>query len=222
MQKLLLPISIVVAGVIIAGAFVYINQGKVQEPVSEETPSFQEIAEKAIDYINKNKDTLTGGVTASLISVTEEGDVLKIHLMVGEKEYDSYVTKDGKLLFPNSYNLEEVEETEGETPTGEPEAPAGEEFSPEKLEALAKCLSETGAKFYGAFWCGWCNKQKELFGEAAQHLPYVECSDEETRQMLPECQQAGVTSFPTWEFEGEKVSGFKDLEGLAKLSGCPF
>ena len=220
MNKILIPISIIIAGLLIAGAFVYINQGKIREPVSEEGLSAQQIAEKAIDYINKNKDTLTGGNTASLLNIAEEGSVYKIHLKVGEQEYDSYVTKDGKYLFPGGYNLEE--ESEKETVEVKPEPSEEEELSPEQLEALARCLSEKGAKFYGAYWCGWCNREKELFGQAAQYLPYIECSEEETQQMTPQCQEAGITSFPTWEFGGEKNPGFKDLDKLAELSGCPF
>ena len=33
--------------------------------------------------------------------------------------------------------------------------------------ALAKHLSKTGAKMYGAFWCGHCANQKEVFGKEA-------------------------------------------------------
>jgi protein-disulfide isomerase len=111
MNKILIPISIMIAGLIIAGALVYINQEKIGQPTpEEEAASFQEIAEKAIDYINENKDALTGGYAVSLVSVEEEGDILKIHIKVAEQEYDSYVTKDGKFLFPGGYNLEEAQE----------------------------------------------------------------------------------------------------------------
>jgi len=86
---------------------------------------------------------------------------------------------------------------------------------------FAKCLTEKEAKFYGTYWCGWCKKQKELFGEAAQYLPYIECIDEKTQQMTSQCQAAGIASFPTWEFpEKGKIPGYKDLEKLAELSGC--
>lgn len=98
------------------------------------------------------------------------------------------------------------------------EKPPVEETS---LETFAKCLSQKGMKFYGTFWCGWCNKQKELFGEAVQYLPYIECSDPETGQLTPECQEASITSFPTWQLpNGEKSLGYKPLEKLAELSGC--
>lgn len=211
LKKNLIPLAIIGAGILIAGAL-YFTQGK--EALESETLSSQEIAERAIEYINAN--ILAEGNTASLIDIVEEGDVYKIQLKIGDQEYDSYASKDGKLLFPEGYSLEEQTETQDETLESQPEA------SPEKLEALAKCLTERSVKFYGAYWCSWCNRQKESFGEAAQYLPYIECADKETGEMTSQCQTEGISSFPTWEFEGEKALGFKEPEELAKLSGCPF
>jgi len=105
------------------------------------------------------------------------------------------------------------------------EEPKDEEKNPEEkmsLENFAKCLTEKGSKLYGASWCGWCQQQKELFGEAVQFLPYIECIDSETQQMTLECQAVGIEGFPTWVFGGEKNTGFKPLEQLAELSGCPY
>lgn len=106
--KFILPVSIVVAALILGGVLIYLNK-------SNPTASAQAAAEKAINYINQNKDSLTGGNTASLLSVVDEGGVYKIHLKVGEGEYDSYISKDGKFLFPAGYNLEEAEEGTEET-----------------------------------------------------------------------------------------------------------
>ena len=103
----------------------------------------------------------------------------------------------------------------------EPSAETPQTYDKTVLENLAKCLTEKGFKFYGASWCGWCQKQKELFGEAAQYLPYVECIDQTTNQLTSECQEAGIEAFPTWELpDGEKPPGFKPLGKLAELSGC--
>ncbi len=101
--KNLIPISIVVVGLLIAGAFVYMNWGKIEKVISGSSSS-QQIAEKAIKYINENFPSVGGA--ASLINVSEEGSVYKIHLKVGDSEYDSYVSRDGKFLFPDGYSLE--------------------------------------------------------------------------------------------------------------------
>ncbi|MDR4459233.1 MAG: hypothetical protein MRJ67_01745 [Nitrospirales bacterium] len=45
-----------------------------------------------------------------------------------------------------------------------------------QLQALAIHLNETGAKFYGAYWCPRCQEQKAEFLSSAKRLPYVECS----------------------------------------------
>jgi len=99
--KILIPLAIVIAGLLVAGALIYINQGKTEK----EALTSQQIGEMVINYINANKDTVAGGLTASLSSIAEEGEIYKIKLKIGEKEYDSYVTKDGKFLFPQAYDL---------------------------------------------------------------------------------------------------------------------
>ncbi len=117
-SKNLIPLAIVIAGLLVAGALIYVNQGKVGEKVSEGL-SPQQAAEKAINYINQN--VLQQGTTASLVNVTEENGVYKFRLKIGEQEYDSYVTKDGNLLFTEGINLAEkaASAQEGGETTGE-------------------------------------------------------------------------------------------------------
>jgi thiol-disulfide isomerase/thioredoxin len=45
-----------------------------------------------------------------------------------------------------------------------------------KYGPFAQCLTDSGAKFYGAFWCPHCQAQKSMFGGAKTLLPYVECA----------------------------------------------
>lgn len=85
---------------LIGGGFLYLSQKGI---LFKSGVSGQETAEMAIKYINDN--FLTQDNAASLVSVVDVGDVLKIRLKVGGQEYDSYVTKDGALLFPEGYNL---------------------------------------------------------------------------------------------------------------------
>lgn len=67
--------------------------------------SGEEAAERAISFINQN---LTDGQTASLVSVEDQGGVYKFKLKIAEQEYDSFVSKDGKYLFPEGYSLAEI------------------------------------------------------------------------------------------------------------------
>lgn len=108
MPKKLIPIAIIIVGVLIAGAVVYTNYTKCPEGASTKIQilSPQEAGEKAIDFINQN--ILRGRATASLIEILEENGLYKVKFSIGEQEVESYVTLDGKFLFPeeSAVNLE--------------------------------------------------------------------------------------------------------------------
>ena len=88
-------------------------------------------------------------------------------------------------------------------------------------DEFAQCLTDSGAKFYGAFWCPHCNDQKALFGSAVKHLPYIECSSPDGEQQLQKCIDANITGYPTWEFAtGERQTGLVPLEELALKTNC--
>jgi len=63
----------------------------------------QDVANKSIGYINSY--LLGAGSTATLVNVTTEKGLYKIVLNIGGKEYDSYVTTDGALLFPSTVDM---------------------------------------------------------------------------------------------------------------------
>lgn len=87
--------------------------------------------------------------------------------------------------------------------------------------ALARHLKSAGAVMYGAYWCSHCYEQKMLFGrEAAKEFNYVECSPDGVGAPQAEvCQTKGVQGYPTWEINGEMVSGTLPLNELADKSG---
>lgn len=92
---------------------------------------------------------------------------------------------------------------------------------PGKLDAFAQCLSDKGAKFYGAFWCPHCQNQKTIFGSSKKYLPYIECSTPDGRNQIDECNKAGITGYPTWIFEDMSTStGEQSLETLSQKTGC--
>jgi hypothetical protein len=94
--------------------------------------------------------------------------------------------------------------------------------SSEELLALATCLSDKGATFYGAFWCPHCQEQKSDFGDAAEVAPYVECATLGGTGQTEACKEAGITSYPTWVFpNGERATGRLPLAQLAQATGCP-
>lgn len=89
----------------------------------------------------------------------------------------------------------------------------------EEQQTLARHLAQTGARFYGAYWCPACRRQKELFGGAAELLPYVECDSRGARARPEACAAAGVKSYPTWTIRGQRHEGVLSLDQLARASG---
>lgn len=92
---------------------------------------------------------------------------------------------------------------------------------PGKYDGFASCIEESGATFYGAFWCPHCNEQKQMFGKSADLLPYTECSMPDGENQTQACIDAGIKSYPTWEFtDGERLEGTQQLTTLAERTGC--
>ena len=91
---------------------------------------------------------------------------------------------------------------------------------PGKLDTFAKCINDSGAKFYGAFWCPHCQSQKELFGSSKQYLPYIECSNPDNSQTQI-CIDNKIEGYPTWIFkDGSELSGEVELATLATKTQC--
>lgn len=92
---------------------------------------------------------------------------------------------------------------------------------PGKYDGLAQCLTEKGAKFYGAFWCPHCQEQKRFFGNSAELLPYVECSEADQKTQTPICVEKKINQYPTWEFaDGSRLTGEQQPADLAAKTGC--
>jgi hypothetical protein len=87
--------------------------------------------------------------------------------------------------------------------------------------AFAKCIASTPTKFYGAWWCPHCRNQKNEFGDAAQYLPYVECSTPDASGQTQICIDAGIKNYPTWVFpDGSRLTGEVPLATLAQKTSC--
>jgi len=92
---------------------------------------------------------------------------------------------------------------------------------PGSYDSFAKCLSENGVKFYGAYWCGHCNNQKQMFGKSFQYINYIECSLPNKAGQTQFCNQEGINGYPTWEFKSEeRIEDEMTMEELSKKTGC--
>ncbi len=92
---------------------------------------------------------------------------------------------------------------------------------PGEYDALASCLGEAGATFYGAFWCPHCNDQKKAFGKSEKLLPYVECSTPDGNGQTEVCIEKQIQSYPTWIFaDGTRLTGAQSPQALAEKTSC--
>jgi len=92
---------------------------------------------------------------------------------------------------------------------------------PGKYDQFTQCLKDSGATFYGAFWCPHCQAQKKLFGSSQKLLPYVECSTADGQGQNQICIDNNVTGYPTWEFaDASRLSGEVSLKTLAEKTSC--
>lgn len=107
--------------------------------------SAKEAADKAVAYINTN--LLQPGTTATASDVKEENNLYRVKLNIGGREYDSYITKDGGLLFPSAVDLTAKAETPAQN-TAQPATPTVEKSDKPSVElfVMSHCPYGTQAE----------------------------------------------------------------------------
>ena len=87
------------------------------------------------------------------------------------------------------------------------------------LKALATHLHDSGARFYGAYWCPACQEQKKLFTASVDRLPYIECTPEgRGGPRAVDCLTRNIEQYPTWIIDGQRHTGVVSVERLGRLS----
>lgn len=102
MNRNTILIAIAIIGIIITGGLIYVNSNPGFAMPNLFGVSDSQIAKKAVDYINTSGLSST---PASLVSVSETSGLVKVKIKIGSSSFDSYVTKDGKLLFPQAFDM---------------------------------------------------------------------------------------------------------------------
>jgi hypothetical protein len=82
---------------------IVIYQSPIKGKGKETSLSADEIGKKVVTYIDTN--IVQGGAEVSLKKIEEVNGLYKLVLQIGDQEYTSYATKDGKLLFPQAITL---------------------------------------------------------------------------------------------------------------------
>ena len=108
LDKNTLSMGVAIVAIGVVGALVLTNgsSGQFLDKIKSFTlggMSKNDLAKKGIDYINNN---VLSGQQATLVSTSEESGLVKIKINIDGREFDSYISKDGKLLFPEAIKLE--------------------------------------------------------------------------------------------------------------------
>lgn len=100
-------LAILLAGILI-GTGVYFGLksfGQKTKPVKLQQTEIQKLASDALKYINDN--LLNGEYKAELVKAEQVDNLIKLNIKIGNYNYDSYITTDGKYLFPMGYDMTE-------------------------------------------------------------------------------------------------------------------
>ncbi len=93
---------VAVVGILAVGGLLYANQnGGISLGFGS---SNEKIAQMSVDYINNNKLSQS---EATVVEgpVTSESGLVKFQISIGGNAFDSYATRDGKLLMPQAFNM---------------------------------------------------------------------------------------------------------------------
>ena len=157
--KSLMPLIIALGGILvtIAAALMLPNLPK-KEGITVLTQ--EEISQKILKYINEN--LLQGQAPASITETSEENGLVKMKLKIGDNEFNSYATKDGKLFFPTVLNLEEQEQNSANN--GEPN-----EKSCEEIKKLTASLLDA----FVVSKCPFGVQMQRILAEVVKNIPQL-------------------------------------------------
>ena len=165
---------LIVAGIIIL-ALILIGVGTVlfkEKNKKQEVAYFQKIKEKAINYINKNM--LAGQATAEITNISKEHDLYKIKLKIQNNEFDSYISKDGNLLFPQVVDLNVSKDSKTKDNAKTEEKPNDKQTTIGDFIVTENEICKENEKpivyFFGSSGCSHCVWEKPVVEKALDNF----------------------------------------------------
>lgn len=158
-------IGIAILAIIITGVLIYLgsNTNFSIKDFNLFGSSSKQVAQKAVDFINDNG---LSQLPASLVGeVTEESGLIKFRIKISENEFDSYVTKDGKLLFPQVIKIEDI--NTGSPNTGNQPT---EEQKQQALESIQK-TDNPELSAYVVAMCPYGTQMQRAMADAVNSVP---------------------------------------------------
>jgi len=139
-SKNVIAVAIIIGGMAMAGALVYINQIKTERTYQsglESELSSEEVSGPVLEYIKGN--LVQEGTEVEVASTTEKSGVYEMNLIIGgQPGTKAYASKDGEYFFPYGIPLEESSESDSEQDNSNVEVPKTE--TPDvKLFVMSYC-----------------------------------------------------------------------------------
>jgi FKBP-type peptidyl-prolyl cis-trans isomerase len=167
MDKNTILVGIAVIGIIITGVLIFASSNKSFSIQDLFGSSPAQIGQKAVDFINKS------GLTKSKVtlkSASEESGLVKIKIDVGGQSFDSYVTKDGKLLFPDARQA--IDMTAKSTTASQNQNASG--GSAQTADQIIASIKKTDAPSLEAFVVSSCPfglQMQRMIADAVKNIP---------------------------------------------------
>ena len=141
---------------------------------------------------------------------------------VPSETLESYVTKDGRLVFPEGHDIDFMMEEFEALADFDDDTVEESDYEPgdddtEDMDELVDCLDEQDVKIYGMETCPACTELAEGFGGYDVIDPiYVECLEDQAR-----CEEEMEgESVPEIHFEDYVTAGVMTPEEFAQETGC--
>jgi hypothetical protein len=120
-KKTLITVGVIVIVLIVLGLIISLTASKDSTKASSVKPgktiSAEEAKAKAEDFVNKY--LMQSGSKATIKDITTEYGLYKLSIDITSDVVESYITKDGKLFFPQALNIAEISAAKNTAATGD-------------------------------------------------------------------------------------------------------
>ena len=173
-KNLIIKILLVVC-LILVGALIYSQSSMFKTSTSTK----EDVVDKALTFISEN---FSNGEKANLVGdIEEEEGLYKFQVEVQGQKFFSYITKSGKLLFPQGIDLEEEVAT---SQNGEGESPKTCEDIPKKDKPVLEAFVVS--------YCPFGAQMERILSEIVKNIP--ELAENIRIEYMGQVQDGKVTS----------------------------
>ena len=152
-------VAIAVVAIVITASLIFLGSNSKFSFPTLFGMSDSQVAKKAVDYINSSGLSST---PVSLVSVSETEGLVKIKIKIGTSQFDTYITKDGKLLFPQALDMSGAKTAAAKTNT--PAASA-------KTAASVKKASTATLEAFVVSSCPYGLQMQRAIADAVKNAP---------------------------------------------------